>query len=150
MNKIDFEKSLGPWLGKTVKIIEYYLHKSFKDHYLDLTKEQMIVLKKLHDQDGINQNELSLLVLRDKSSLARLLTKMQTKGYISREQCSEDKRCNNVFLTPMGKDVFSKSRPAIKDIISTIESGISDEEKKNLISTLKKIQSNFGESSEEL
>jgi DNA-binding MarR family transcriptional regulator len=150
MEEIDFEKSLGPWLGKTVKIIEYHLHKAFKEHELDLTKEQMIVLKKLHDQDGLNQNELALLVFRDKSSLARLLTKMQNKGYISKEQCVDDKRCNNVFLTPKGKNVFSKTRPFIKHIISTVESGISNQEKENLISTLKKIQSNFGAYSEKL
>ena len=149
-NKIDFENSLGPWMGKTVKITEYHLHKAFKEQGLDLTKEQMIVLKKLHDKDGLNQNELAFLVLRDKSSLARLLRKMEQKGYISRTQCKDDKRCNNVFLTQLGKEVFIKTKPIIKKLITTIEKGITKEEKIIIINLLKRIQSNLGEQSQTL
>ncbi|WP_412984647.1 MarR family winged helix-turn-helix transcriptional regulator [Pontimicrobium sp. IMCC45349] len=149
-NKIDFENSLGPWMGKTVKITEYHLHKAFKEQGLDLTKEQMIVLKKLHDKDGLNQNELAFLVLRDKSSLARLLRKMEQKGYISRSQCKDDKRCNNVFLTQLGKEVFIKTKPIIKKLITTIEKGITKEEKTIIINLLKRIQSNLGEQSQTL
>ncbi|MCT4630647.1 MarR family winged helix-turn-helix transcriptional regulator [Winogradskyella sp.] len=149
-NDIDFENSLAPWMGKTVKITEYYLHKGFKENGLDLTKEQMIVLKKLHDNDGINQNELAFLVLRDKSSLARLLSKMEKKGYIKRLQCENDKRCNNVFLTNIGKEMFSKCKPIIKELIQILEKGITKEEKKIVINILKKAQNNFGEQSEKL
>ena len=149
-NVIDFENSLGPWLGKTVKVTQYHLHKAFKEHDLDLTKEQMIVLKKLHDNNGMNRNELAFLVLRDKSSLARLLTKMEKKNYISKVQCVEDKRCNNIFLTDLGREVFATTKPIIKNIIATVESGISNEEKQTVIKILKKIQSNFGEQSNTL
>ena len=83
---IDFENSIGPWLGKTVKVIDYVLQESLKTNSLDLTKEQMVVLKKLHDNDGLNQNELAFLTLRNKSSLTRLLTKMESKNYILRKQ----------------------------------------------------------------
>lgn len=149
-NDIDFENSLGPWIGKTVKIVDYQLLNAFKLHQLDLTKEQMVVLKKLHVEDGLNQNKLAFLVLRDKSSLARLLHKMEEKGYIFRKQCKEDKRCNKVFLTELGKQVFAKAIPIIKAVIETIEKNISLDEKKTFISILKKIQSNFGEQSETL
>ena len=60
------------------------------------------------------------------------------------------KRCNNVFLTTLGKEVFKKTKPIIKQIIATVESGISKEEKQSIIKILKKIQSNFGEKSESL
>ena len=86
-NHVDFENSIGPWLGKTVKIVEYYLQERFNTHNLDLTKEQMIVLKRLHDKDGLSQNELAFLTLRNKSSLTRLLSKMEKKNYIIRKQC---------------------------------------------------------------
>jgi len=140
---VDFENSIGPWLGKTVKIIEYHMHERFKDNGVDLTKEQMVVLKKLHEQDGLSQNELAFLVLRNKSSLTRLLTKMERKGYITRKQCKEDKRINNVFLTDIGKDIFTKSKPVIKQLIETMEQSISISEKHQIIKTLKKIQTNF-------
>ena len=140
---IDFEKSLGPWLGKTMKMLDYHLQEALQEEGLDLTKEQMIVLKKLHEQDGINQNELASLTYRDKSSLARLLSKMETKNYISRRQSKEDKRSNQVFLTDLGRTIFSRTRPIIKDLMNTMEENISNEEKTLVIKVLRKVQHNF-------
>ncbi len=142
-NTIDFENSIGPWLGKTVKIIEYYLQEALDRNGIDLSKEQMIVLKKLHEQDGLNQNELAFLTLRNKSSLTRLLRKMENKKYISREQCKKDKRINHVFLTDLGKIVFNTTEPVINNIIQTMELNISNTEKQQIIEVLKKIQQNF-------
>ena len=140
---IDFENSIGPWLGRTVKISNYILNESFKSNKLDLTKEQMLVLKKLHDKDGLNQNELACQLLRNKSSLTRLLTKMESKNYILRQQSVKDKRVNNIFLTQAGKDIFLKSKPVIKKMLTEMELSISKKEKDQLINTLKKIQTNL-------
>ncbi len=140
---IDFENSIAPWLGKTVKIVEYYLQEAFNQNNIDLTKEQMIVLKKLHDQDGLHQNKLAFLTLRDKSTLTRLLSKMENKNYITRKQSKKDKRINNVYLTNLGKEIFRETRPIIKHIIDTMEQNISTTEKEQIIKTLKKIQFNF-------
>lgn len=141
--KIDFETSIGPWLGRTVKLVDYHLQEAFDAHGLDLTKEQMIVLKTLHDQDGINQNELACLTFRDKSSLARLLSKMESKNYIVRMQSEGDKRNNEVFITSEGTDIFDKTRPVIQEIIDIMEHGIAVEHKSMMIENLKKIQTNF-------
>ncbi|MEN8790067.1 MAG: MarR family transcriptional regulator [Flavobacteriaceae bacterium] len=141
--KVDFEDSIAPWLGKTVKILEYFLQEEMLDHGLDLSKEQMIVLKKLNEQDGRNQNELAFLTLRDKSSLTRLLTKMENKNYIVRKQSEEDRRANHVYITSLGREIYSKSRPIIQKMIATMERNISEEEIDDMITTLKKIQYNM-------
>jgi DNA-binding MarR family transcriptional regulator len=141
--EIDFETSIGPWLGRTVKLVDYHLQEAFDTHRIDLTKEQMIVLKTLNEQDGINQNELACLTFRDKSSLARLLSKMEGKNYIMRVQSEEDKRHNAVFITSEGANVFDRTRPVIQEIIDIMEYGISVEHKTMMIEHLKKIQNNF-------
>ena len=141
--KVDFEQSIAPWLGKTVKIVEYFLHEEMLKQGLDLTKEQMIVLKKLHEQDGRNQNELAFLTLRDKSSLTRLLGKMEAKQYIERKQSEKDRRVNHVYITPLGEEIYQKTRPIIADMIAKMEDNITDSEIDQMISTLKKIQYNL-------
>ena len=142
---IDFENSIGPWLGRTVKIVDYHLQEALRYNGIDLSKEQMVVLKKLHDQDGLHQNDLAFLTLRDKSSLTRLLSKMEKKKYIIRKQCKEDKRANNVYLTSLGKDIFTKTKPVIKQLLDKMQHNISKEEKDQIIKILKKIQFNFNE-----
>lgn len=142
-NIIDFESALAPWLGKTVKSVDYFLQETLNENNLNLTKEQVIVLKRLHDHDGMNQNELAFITLRNKSSLTRLLSNMEKKGYIIRNQSTVDKRIKHVYLTQLGKDIFLKIRPVLKNVMMTIERGISDQEKKQMINTLKKIQHNL-------
>ena len=142
-NSIDFENSIGPWLGRTMKMLDYHMLETFQNAGLDLTKEQMVILKKLHFEDGLNQNELAFLTYRNKSSLARLLLKMENKSYIIRKQNIEDKRINEVYLTEVGRSVYKKTRPVIKEMINTMEAGISEKEKQQIINTLKKVQKNF-------
>ena len=126
-----------------MKLVDYHMNESFTNAGLDLTKEQMVVLKKLDGHDGLNQNELAFLTYRDKSSLARLLSKMQSKGYILRSQNLEDKRENLVFLTDKGKKVYDKTRPVIKELIDKMERIISIQEKDQMIALLQKVQGNF-------
>ena len=137
---IDFENSIGPWLGKTVKIVDYFLQESLDKVDLNLTKEQMIILKKLHDQDGLNQNELAFLTIRNKSSLTRLLIKMENKKNITRKQSKEDRRINRVYVTQLGRDIFQKTKPVMGLLIKRMEKGISENEKQQIIKILKKYE----------
>jgi DNA-binding MarR family transcriptional regulator len=86
---------------------------------------------------------LAFLTLRNKSSLTRLLSKMEKKQYINRKQNKDDKRINLVYLTGLGKEVFKKTKPVIQEMITKMEQNISDSEKQQIIKTLKKIQLNF-------
>lgn len=119
------------------------MNEAFEKAGLDLTKEQMVVLKKLDEQDGLNQNELAFLTYRNKSSLTRLLVKMESKAYIERRQGKEDKRVNRVFLTDTGRAVYRKTRPVIKSLITTMEQHISEADKAQMIMLLKQVQKNF-------
>lgn len=140
---IDFEKSLGPWVGRTSKLVDQYIQEGLDEHGLDISKEQMVVLKVLTDQDGLNQNELASLTYRDKSSLARLLAKMEKKKYLYRKQNEEDKRINEVFLTPMGREIFEDCKVVIKDILQTMEQDLSASEIRDTIRVLKQVHKNF-------
>ena len=143
--KVDFEESIAPWLGKTSKILDYYMQEVLLRNGIDLSKEQMVVLKKLHEQNGRNQNELAFLTLRDKSSLTRLLGKMENKKYILRKQSEQDRRVNHVFITPLGREIYQKTRPIMREMIARMEENITNDEINQMINTLKKIQYNLTE-----
>ena len=61
-NNVDFENSIGPWLGKTVKILEYYLQERFNKHNLDL-------LMKLYAEDAILVPAFSSKLRRGKDQI---------------------------------------------------------------------------------
>jgi len=140
---IDFEKSIVPWLGRTMKMVGFHLNETVSSVDADLSKEQMVVLKKLHEQDGLNQNELAFLTYRDKSSLARLLSKMEKNKFIERKPSAADKRVNQVFLTPHGREIYARIKPLVSNLIKRMEHAISETEKQQIIAILKKVQTNL-------
>ncbi|WP_298503694.1 MarR family transcriptional regulator [uncultured Maribacter sp.] len=149
-NFVDFEASIIPWLGKTSKMADCFLQEKLKEKGLDLSKEQVVVLKKLHEKDGLNQNELAFLTLRDKSTLTRLLSKMENKKYIQRIRSKEDKRISQVFLTEEGRNIYTKTTPVLRDLLDSLGKGITIEEKELTIRILKKVQVNMGVNADSL
>ncbi|NND15066.1 MAG: MarR family transcriptional regulator [Eudoraea sp.] len=137
---IEFDNSIGPWLGKTAKIVAFHIHEELEKAGLDITKEQMVILKKIYERDGLSQNELAILTYRDKSSLTRLLSTMERKDYIYRKRCEEDKRVNFVHLTTEGNLMWERAKPVVQKVIQRMRSDLTENEAEQLIQILKKIQ----------
>ena len=140
---MDFENTLGPWLGKTMKMMDCYFQDTFQRGNIDLTKNQWIVLKKLNEVDGRHQNELAFITSRDKTSLTRLISTMEKKELVVRIPSKIDKRINHIHLTKNGKIVYSKTIPILEEILETLQHQLSDNEIETVIKVLKKIQRNL-------
>ncbi|MCA0931523.1 MarR family transcriptional regulator [Lutimonas saemankumensis] len=135
--------TLIPWIGKTAKFMDYYISDVMKSHGVNISKEQFIVLKHLHEQDGRKQNDLAFITNRSKTALTRLIQTMEKKGLVSRSVSSEDMRINNVFLTDKGRIVWDTSLPYFMNIIQELQKNISEEDLQVAQNVLKKIQENI-------
>jgi DNA-binding MarR family transcriptional regulator len=139
----NLEQSILPWIGKTGKWIGLYIMDKFKEHDLNLTMEQLIVLKVLHDQDGMIQNRLAHITDRNKTSLTRLVQTMEKYRLIARYPDEKDKRINRIFLTKHGSEVFKSTFPIMDEVKSDLQKGLTKVEIKTLIQILQKVQKNI-------
>ncbi len=137
------EKSILPWLGKTMKMIDNYVHDKMKISGMDLSKEQWLLLKVLIDEDGRPQNELAFITNRDKGSLARLVNTMEGRNLVARIPSKTDRRINHIYLTKHGRQTFESSKPIFTRMVGEIEKGISKKEREQLILILQKIRENI-------
>ena len=135
--------SLLPWIGKTAKFIDYHIADHMKEHGIDLSKEQFIVLKYLHDQDGIIQNDLAFITNRSKTALTRLIQTMEKKNLVLRKTSMADLRVNQVFLTDFGRETWKAAYPHFRSIDNELQKGISEEALKTVRETMEKIQQNL-------
>lgn len=119
------------------------IQKAFKEHNIDLSKEQFIVLKVLTENNGKPQHDLALITESDKTSLSRLISTMEKKGLISRKSIKTDKRVKNIYLTNFGKETYLTTLPILEKTIKKFQNGISDSEISQAIETIKKIQLNI-------
>ena len=145
---INIEKTMLPWMGKASKAVDYFLADKLKENGIELTKVQLVLLKKLWEMDGQPQNNLAFLTNRDKASLARLITTMEKKNLVARIPSKSDNRINHIYITKHGLDILKKAAPVMMEAIGQIQKDIPKKDIEKVIEIMKKIGININ--SEEL
>ena len=139
----EIEKTILPWLGKTGKMSHLFMADKLKQHGLNMSMEQAIILKILHDEDGRPQNDMAIVTNRHKATLTRVLDTMEKNHLVVRIPDQADKRVKRVYLTKHGRKRLEDMRPVIFEAAKEIQKGLSKTEIKTLISILKKVQGNI-------
>ena len=144
---MDFESSVGPWISRTMKMVDLYFQDSFNANDFNLTKNQWLLLKILMDDDGKPQNELAFITNRDKASLTRLISVMEKKNLVARISSKEDKRIKHIYISKKGATTFKETLPVVTKVLDTMQEGLTQNEVENAIEIMKKIQSNISRNS---
>jgi DNA-binding MarR family transcriptional regulator len=76
-----------------------------------LTQRQFTLMETVLANEGASQTELVKTTGIDRSTLADLVNRLETQGYVRRERSSTDARVNYVFLTDHGRDTVLKVKP---------------------------------------
>ena len=139
----EFEHTLLPWLGRTMKLVDMYMANYLSDHNIDLTKVQMVLLTRLYQNDGQPQNDLAVLTKRDKASLTRLLDTMERKGLVVRVTSKDDGRIKLVYITKKGVELYKSTRPMMNEMIMKVQNGMSNKEIDFIIEKLMQVQRNI-------
>ena len=139
----ELEKSLLPWLGRTLKGLDFFLTDAFRQKDIDLTKAQLILLRRLAVRDGLAQHNLAFITDRDKASLTRLISTMERKALVVRKASRSDKRVNHVFITAKGLETLRLAMPVVLEAIASAQHGICLDDLVTTISVLEKIRQNI-------
>lgn len=114
----------------------------FIENNIKLTKEQWLLLKKLHERNGQIQNDLAFITDRSKTSLTRLIGTMEKKGLVYRVGCEADRRVNRVYYTEKGKAIFAQAEPVFLEVVEQLTENLSEEQVELTIEALKQIIKN--------
>mgnify|MGYP001945257894 CR=1 FL=1 len=139
---IEFKDSLGPWIGKTMKLIDHKIEGILSENSIGISRMQFVILKTIAENEGISQNELAIFANRDKSSLTRMINTLISKGYITKCSSEEDKRKNHIHLALKGEETLQKAIPHFRKMAKCIEKNLTKEEIEATKQILKTIQKN--------
>lgn len=137
---MDFEDSILPNLGRTVKVLDLLIEERLALAGIPLTKLQFVFLMVISRNNAQPQSNLAELTGRDKTTFTRNLNTLERKNFVKREASPLDKRSKLVLITSQGLDYVKKANPIIKQIIAEIEIDISDQERESFLQTLAKIK----------
>lgn len=120
----EFHKNLGPLVGMTAKAMRRQINRRLVEAGYDVTAEQLIIMSVLGRQDGSNQQLISEICGKDKTSTTRMIDTMERNGLVQRVPDHEDRRQNRIHLTEKGRleqeqmmtHIFATHEQAVKGI----------------------------------
>ena len=77
----------------------------------ELTKPQYAVMRSIAENPGIEQVDLTEVAVSTKATLAEMLSRMEARGLVRREQDPADRRRRFVFLTDAGNTLLAQCLP---------------------------------------
>lgn len=137
------DSSIGYLVGRTSRSIMKRLSKKFIQAGFDITYEQWSVLVHLFNQDGLSQNELSLMAVKDKASITRLVNALEKKNIVLRINDQLDKRSRLIYLTNKAKELKKDLLLVVEELTSEAQANISQEEMELCKAVLNKVFSNM-------
>ncbi|MFD0960786.1 MarR family winged helix-turn-helix transcriptional regulator [Paenibacillus chungangensis] len=135
---------LSDHIGVLIHMIDLEIVQYMKERLssVQLTPEQHLIIALLLKRQGLMQNEIAEALSKDKSSLTRMLGSLETKGFITRQCCGDDRRAMKVFLTEKGMLLQDHVDEVDKSTRAIMLRGFSEAECAELARLLLKLRDN--------
>ncbi len=137
----DFENSVGYWLAITTNAMQRVLTERLAPY--GITFRQMQVIAWLVRQQKLTQSQLACLMMVEPPTLAGILNRMESCGWITRTQCKIDRRKNLVEVTDKVESVWQQITACIRQVRSEAVAGLSSQEQTELFRMLRHVHQNL-------
>ena len=111
---LDF---LGHQIGMTGRAFRRRLERNLARNGSDLSAEHMMLLGFLSVREGVNQQEVTDHMFRDKTATTRWIDALEARNLVARVPDKADRRQKLIFLTRQGREAVE----GLKKIIQSTE-----------------------------
>ena len=139
------DKYIVHFISKTKKRMIKFIEGELKNSELnDLIPTHGNVLTALYESsEKLTMKDIAQIISKDKSTVTPLINKLVKLGYIRKQKSDADGRVTFIELTEKGRAVRPSYENISRKINATAFNGFSDEEKKEFLQLLKKLNKNF-------
>ena len=123
--------------------LKKYLAEVFKKNNVNLTAEQYLVMDTLWNEGTLTQQEIAFIIQKDKNSVTQFIDNLEKKGLVTRSVAKEDRRVNNIVVTPEGMALKDSTKQLAIETMNKALEGIPEEDVLIFVDVLKKICSNI-------
>jgi DNA-binding MarR family transcriptional regulator len=116
---------LGRSMSEFKNHVRKHIQVKIKEHGINLTFEMLEVMGCLWKKDGVNQQEIADLTLRDKSSMTYLLDNLVKRKMVKRIEDDNDRRNKLIFLTDEGMCLKEQLNPWVEEVYTKAAKGLS-------------------------
>lgn len=103
------------------------------------------ILFQLSTKEKLTMKEIASIINRDKSTTTVLIRKLEEQGLVKQEPSKTDRRVKYIKLTAEGKKMNSLTSSISKELLKVCYKDFSEDEKKELLFLLSKMNKNIEE-----
>lgn len=139
MERFNFDESFGYLVSRANAAMRMNFNKAINELGIDATPEQWGILNAIKKNPGITQSQLSLITLKDKTNVTRMLDVLQKNNYIERKNDPTDRRSYKIFLTKEGDKLIKTISKAAEKVNIIAASSFNESEYLQLTELLNKL-----------
>lgn len=144
ISKYSLHESLGYLTYQASGAIRKLIGRELSRRGFPIKAEQFAGLVYIWDEDGEPQRVLAEKLYRDKTTVTRLVTELESLGLIKRVPGQEDGREKRIFLTERGKKLMAEVTQLVQEILLLAQKGIDAREIKICKDVLRRVRQNLG------
>ena len=129
-------------LESAIKAYRRFAQSRFNAAGVDITIDQGMVLKTIHDSPDITLQQVGVVVFKDFASVTRIVQLLEQKGLLRRKPHPTDKRRSKLLLTSAGEAAIRRSTSIAQANRRHALKGVSAEEVEQLRALLNRITEN--------
>lgn len=142
-------KEIAVELNLTGCKLKQFIAANLRKLDVPLTPEQFMLIDLLWNQGEMSQQELADQLQKDKNSVTKLVDAIERKGFVVRQQNLNDRRSNTLVLTEKANQLKPGAKQKGISILDQMLEGISEEELRSFLDTLKKLNANMSTDQED-
>lgn len=141
MAAFELEKHAFFWMTQVIASRDRHLAEALDGH--GLRAPEWRVLATLHARQRCSMSELSDLASIERSTLTRIVDRMQLGGWVTRLSDAQDMRITRLAPTAAGEKLFARVWPSVEGLNAQAEAGLPAGAVDFLRWTLQRMQSNL-------
>ena len=142
-------KEIAVVLNLTGCKLKQFIAAKLRQEEVPLTPEQFLLIDLLWNHGSMSQQQLADMMQKDKNSVTSLVDAIERKGFVVRRQSKTDRRSNTLVLTEKAELLKPGAKEKGISILDKILEGISEEELRAFLVTLRKLSLNMDVSAPE-
>jgi DNA-binding MarR family transcriptional regulator len=122
-SKAELALEFGRAMTEMRNFLRQHIQVKIKEHHINITFEMLEVMSCLWKKDGVNQQEIADLTLRDKSSMTYLIDNLVKREMVKRVEDGIDRRNKLIYLTDEGNQLKDILYPWVAEVykVATVD-----------------------------
>jgi len=143
LKELSAMESFGRYCAAIYRLSQSIFNHKLKE--LKISSGQYDFFLVIAKNEGINQKELGDRLYVEKSTTAKAVKQLETKGYVYKNQVEKDKRYSALYLTETGRKASAAVESVFSEMLGIFSKDISDSKVEETVRVLKKVIQNLHE-----